>query len=157
MTGRELILYVPPCRKRGRPTDYDPAFCERVVEYGRDGMCREEIAAALDVSYPTFSNWLKVYPDFLYAATRAKELEYAYFLRAGREGMLNRHFNVQAWALQMRNRFGDRFRIRDAEPGDAPAGEETKAIRHDMERKLARIAAAGSAESASLKPNARSL
>ena len=152
MTGRELIVYVPPRRKRGRPTDYDPAFCERVIEYGREGMCRQEICAELDISFQTFSNWLKVHREFFDAATRAKELENAWWLKAGREGIFNRHFNAQGWALQFRNRFPEQMRLRDPEPGDHTP-QDVGALRHAMERKLSRIAA-GSAASVPFMPDA---
>lgn len=137
MTGREFVVSgplidhsSPPRRRRGRPTLYHPSMRTHVIRMGRRGMCREEIAAALDISHTTFSAWCRLYPEFLAAATRAKELEYAWWLRAGRKGQFQKGWNARGWALQMRNRFGDRFRIRDAESGDN-APQDAGALRAD--------------------------
>ncbi|MGO9171996.1 MAG: hypothetical protein ACLP7P_08540 [Rhodomicrobium sp.] len=140
-------LVVVEKRKTGRPSVYDPAMCEIVIACGREGMCREEIAAVLDISHKTFSRWLAEHEDFCQAATRAKELEYAWWLSAGRRGQFKRGWNAQGWALQMRNRFAERFRIRDAEAGDAP--QDATGVRDAMERKLSRIAEARRAQEVS--------
>jgi hypothetical protein len=126
-------------------------MCEIVIQCGREGMCREEIAAVLDISHATFARWLHEHEDFRDAATRAKELEYAWWLTAGRRGQFQKGWNAQGWALQMRNRFADRFRIRDETPGEAP--QDATGVRDAMERKLSRIAESRRAEAVSGQPD----
>ena len=149
-------LEILPARPRGRPTLYHAAHCERVLELAGQGCCKAEIAAALCVGRKTLDGWAKAHPEFRDALNCAKDLEYAWWLRAGREGQFIKGWNAASWALQMRNRFGKRFRsgtlpLRGEEPkGTANAGR----LRDEMERKLSRIADAGSEEEVSREPDA---
>lgn len=56
---------------RGRPTKYDPAFCNRVDDYLKTATKEnmhlpkiESFAILLDVSKNTMYEWAKIYPDF---------------------------------------------------------------------------------------------
>jgi hypothetical protein len=150
------VPVVLPARPRGRPTLYHPAHCERVLELANQGCCKAEIAAALCVSSKTLGAWAKAHPEFRDALSCAKELEYAWWLKAGREGQFIKGWNAASWALQMRKRFGNRF-CSDAAPGRG--GEPKEAanaarLRDEMERKLSRIADAGQEEEVPGKPDA---
>ena len=70
-------LEVLPARRRGRPSRYNSAYCDRVLELAAEGCCKAEIAAALHVSVKTLNAWTKTYEEFREAMNRAKELEYA--------------------------------------------------------------------------------
>ena len=137
-------LEVLPARRRGRPSRYNSAYCDRVLELAAEGCCKAEIAAALQVSVPTLNAWTKTYEEFREAMNRAKELEYAWWLTAGRKGQFMRTWNASGWALQMRNRFRKRFHdhfpAQDDTPEDSVNAEQ---LRAEMERKLSRIADAG--------------
>ena len=145
-----------PARPRERPTLYHAAHCERVLELAGAGCCKAEIAAALGVSRKTLGLWAKAHPEFRDALRCAKDLEYAWWLKAGREGQFIKGWNAASWALQMRNRFGKHFRAgaelsRGEEPKEASnAGR----LRDEMERKLSRIADAGQEEDVSCEPDA---
>jgi hypothetical protein len=150
-------LEILPARPRGRPTLYHPAYCERVLELASQGCCKAEIAAALCVSRKTLNSWAKAHPEFREALSCAKGLEYAWWLKTGREGQFVKAWNAASWALQMRNRFGKRFHDRAAlsrgeEPKDATnAGR----LRDEMERKLSRIADAGTEEEVPRQPDVK--
>ena len=68
-------------RPVGRPSLYDPAFCDQVIELGKLGKSTEAIGAILGVGTKTLYNWREQYPEFLQALELAKEFE----LRAIRE------------------------------------------------------------------------
>jgi hypothetical protein len=141
--GTDLEILRP--RGRGRPTLYNAAYCDRVLELAAEGCCKAEIAAALHVSVKTLTAWTKAHEEFRDAMIRAKELEYAWWLAAGRKGQFMRTWNASGWALQMRNRFRKRFRdkpppLREENPEDSVNAEQ---LRDEMERKLSRIADAG--------------
>jgi hypothetical protein len=91
--------------KIGRPTKYDPAMCDIVVQCGAEGMGRYEIAAELDVSLQTMVAWEEEHPAFLSATTRARQLSQAWWEKQGRKGIWSRDFNAPAYSLQVRNRF----------------------------------------------------
>lgn len=96
--------------KPGRPTDYRSEHCARVIELGRAGKSRAQIAAVLDISRQTLDNWQAAHPEFLEAMTRAKDLSLAWWETAGQEGIFERSFNATAWGLQVRNRFPEDYR-----------------------------------------------
>lgn len=97
------IEIIPP--KRGRPTSYDPAYCDAVIDLGAKGKSRAQIAASLSVCRSTLANWEKQHEDFLVAMTRAKDLELAWWEEAGQRGMFMTGFSANAFGLQIRNRF----------------------------------------------------
>jgi hypothetical protein len=145
-------------RPRGRPSLYDAAHCGRVLELGAEGCCKAEIAAALGVACSTLDAWGSERPEFREALRRARDLEYAWWLKAGREGQFTKNWNLASWEVQMRSRFGKRFagraptrQQRSPEPKDSTNAER---IREEIERKLSRIAEAGAAEGISRQPDA---
>ena len=144
-------------RPRGRPPLYDAAYTGRVLELAAQGCCKAEIAAALGVVCKRLDVWAAVHPEFRDALRRARALEYAWWLEAGRKGMNDKSWNLASWELQMRNRFGKRFtgrgtaRQRSPEPKDSPNADR---LREDMERKLSRIADASWAQQIPGEPDA---
>jgi uncharacterized NAD(P)/FAD-binding protein YdhS len=151
----DVDIEVLPIRRRGRPSRYNPAYCKRVLELAGDGCCKAEIAAGLQVSVKTLNAWMAASEEFHDAMTQAKELEYAWWLKVGRENQFTRTWNASAWALQMRNRFRRRFGDR-APPSKSTSKESVNAeqLRAAMERKLSRIADAQREESVSCDPDA---
>lgn len=59
----------------GRPSEYRDEYCERVIELGKEGKSRAEIASALNCSRTTLAAWEAEHPDFLDALHRAKDEE----------------------------------------------------------------------------------
>jgi DNA-directed RNA polymerase specialized sigma24 family protein len=151
----ELGLEVLPVRRRGRPCRYNPAYCDRVLVLAAEGCGKAEIAAGLGVSVKTLNAWMTAFNDFREAMSEAKELEYAWWLKVGRQNQFKRSWNASAWALQMRNRFrkrfGDRSPAKDETPEESVNAEQ---LRAEMERKLSRIADAQREESVSCDPDA---
>ncbi len=137
-------LEVLPARARGRPSRYNSAYCDRVLELAAEGCGKAEIAAALQISAKTLNAWIKTHDDFREAMSRAKEVEYAWWLTAGRKGQFMRIWNARGWALQMHNRFRDQFRDRFPSQDNLPEESvNAEQLRAEMERKLSRIADAG--------------
>jgi hypothetical protein len=149
-------LEILPARPRGRPTLYHASYCERVLKLASQGCCKAEIAAALCVSRKTLGAWAKSHPEFREALKCAKDLEYAWWLKAGRKGQFIKGWNAASWALQMRNRFDKRFRSGAALAGGEEPKEAANAgrLRDEMERKLSRIADAGQEEEVPRGPDA---
>lgn len=93
----------------GRPTDYLPEYCLRVVELGREGKSHAQIAAALDVSRMSLYRWAEAFPEFSDAITRARDLAQAWFEDCGQTGLVTPGFNASLWAKQVSCRFRDEY------------------------------------------------
>jgi hypothetical protein len=92
--------------KAGRPSKYDPKYCERVIELGKQGMSVVEMACAIGVARSTLeTEWTKAHPDFSEAFARAREESQAWWERTGREGMLSKSIDAAIFSRSMSARF----------------------------------------------------
>lgn len=57
-----------------RKTRYDPAICEQVAYWARDGLIDEEIAKRLGIHISTLYEWKKRYTEFSDALKKGKEV-----------------------------------------------------------------------------------
>jgi hypothetical protein len=93
-----------------RPTDYNPDFCEQVIEFGRQGKSLTWMASEIDVHKDTIYEWMKVYPEFSDAMTRARQLSQRWWEDKGQDGMLAPGFNASIWSRSMAARFPEDWR-----------------------------------------------
>ena len=93
----------------GRPSAYDPAYCDKVVELGKAGKSKAQMAAHFDVSRQTIDNWASDYPDFLEALNRAMAHCQAWWETKGAEGMEKPGFNAAVWKKSVEARFRDDY------------------------------------------------
>lgn len=56
----------------GRPSDYDPAYCERIVAFCADGYSLTAFAGAIGADRKSITNWAAAHPEFFLAVHRAK-------------------------------------------------------------------------------------
>lgn len=96
--------------KVGRPSGYNPAYCERVIELGREGKSKVQMAADFDVSKQTLLNWADAHPEFFDALTRAATLAQAWWENAGQVGLVADKFNGNVWSRSMAARFPEDWR-----------------------------------------------
>jgi hypothetical protein len=114
----------------GRPSKYDPAFCERVIELGREGCGKAEIADELDVSRQTLLNWSNEHPEFLDALQRAHDCSLAWWEKQARKNLSTSGYQSGLWKQAMSGRFPaepyrERFDV-DATVSDKRAVEMTE-------------------------------
>lgn len=89
----------------GRPSSYDPTFCDQVIAHGRAGKSRAWIAASLGVVRQTIANWESEHPEFLDAMTHAGLLAQMWWEDKGQEGMERPGFSAPIWSRSMAARF----------------------------------------------------
>ena len=90
----------------GRPSLYRPEYCERVLEFGREGMSVVEMAAEIGVSRNALEErWPQAHEEFREAFARARELSQAWWERQGRVGLTAERFNAQVYSRSMAARF----------------------------------------------------
>lgn len=93
-----------------RPTKYDPAFCEKVVEWGKLGKSIAWMAASLDVHKDTIYEWQKQHPDFSDALARARCQSQKWWEDQGQDNLCAAVFKDGMWRANMAARFQDDWR-----------------------------------------------
>lgn len=90
----------------GRPTKYDPKYCEEVLRMGAQGYSVVEMAAEIGVKRDTLeTNWPDKHPDFLEAFTQAMQLSQSWWEKQGRIALFADKFQNALWARSMAARF----------------------------------------------------
>lgn len=56
----------------GRPSEYDPAFCDQVEDFMALGYSKMAAAGEIGVCYNTLKAWMEVHPEFLTAVKRGE-------------------------------------------------------------------------------------
>lgn len=107
----------------GRPTSYDPSFCDRVIEMAKDGDGPAAYSAEFGIDRGTLYKWADTYPDFRTALNRAKQIEQVWWERAGRAGMHAKTFNAVVWKTSMQARFREDYTERKATEISGPNGD----------------------------------
>lgn len=102
-----------------RPTKYDPAMCEQVVELMRVGASKTEVCAELDICFDTLIAWQEAHSEFSEAVKRGVQLCQAWWEREGRTALRDKDFSYTGWYMNMKNRFG--WKDKQEIGGDASA------------------------------------
>lgn len=95
--------------KLGRPTKYRPEFCTRVIECGKEGMGKCEMAAELGITYDSFETYQQQHPDFFESVKAALRASQAWWESRGRQATFGAFdgYNATSYIFQMKNRFKD--------------------------------------------------
>lgn len=124
----------------GRPSEYDPAYCERVIELGKQGKSKVVMAAELGVTRTTFDNWSAAHPEFLEALAHAMLLSQAWWENAGQKGLTADKFNASVWSRSMAARFPEDWRENSRHEHTGAGGGPIQYANMTREERLARIA-----------------
>lgn len=101
----------------GRPTDYRPEYCDKVIEWGKQGKSKTWIASEIGVTRETLYEWERVHPEFSDAMARAKVFEQRWWEDAGQDGMKLQGFGQSIWSRSMAARFPKEWREKTAHVG----------------------------------------
>jgi len=96
----------------GRPSKYDPKFCETVIEVGEQGDTLAAMAEACDIHRETLNEWMKIHPEFSDAVKRGLQKAQVLWERSGLEMALGlkESGNPTTYIFNMKNRFKDDWR-----------------------------------------------
>ena len=95
--------------KEGRPSKYQPRFCDIVVQVGQRGGSMVAMAEACDVLRATLYDWADQYPEFSAALGRAKQAEQMFWENMGIKGIHADRFNAMVWKTSMQARFREDY------------------------------------------------
>lgn len=94
----------------GRPSSYDPAYCERVIELGNQGASVAEMAHEIGVVKQTLYDWAEAHPEFLDAFTRARLASQVWWEREGKANLKTSGYQSAMWSRSMAARFPEDWR-----------------------------------------------
>lgn len=131
----------------GRPSSYDPSFCDQVIELGKKGMSVVEMAAELGVHRETLEeNWPRDYPEFSEAFRIAKQCSQAWWESMGRVNLIMHKdsgtFNTGVWSRSMAARFPKDWR--EAKTVDLAADVNVQGKIESITRKIVKADGSGS-------------
>jgi len=116
----------------GRPTDYDPSFCDKVIELGKLGKSFEQMAMQLNVSYRTLCRWRKEYEDFCHALEEAQAYEQAWWEEMAQSYMIEEKdaakLNQGLWSRSMAARFPRKYSDRLKQEISGADGQDLKMV-----------------------------
>ena len=101
-------------RPVGRPSTYDPAYCQEVVELGKLGKSIEQICYDLNTPVRTLYEWRDRHPEFSQALEDAKGFEQAWWENQAHSYMVETkegaRLNHSLWSRSMAARFPKKYR-----------------------------------------------
>jgi hypothetical protein len=101
-------------KKRGRPTRYDSAFCERAIELGKEGKSRTQISAELDIHPRLLAHWEEAHEEFRHALELSRAHAMAHWEMLAQAHMIEipggPKVNTGLWSRSMAARFPEHYR-----------------------------------------------
>lgn len=101
-------------RPMGRPSKYDPKYCQLAIELGKKGKSTESIGATIGVGTATMYRWREEFPDFREALELAKEYELDWWEEIAQSHMIEEKdapkLNASIWSRSMAARFPKKYR-----------------------------------------------
>lgn len=126
-----------PAPKRAPRSAYKPEYCKRIVELGKKGKTKSQMAAALNIALSTFNAWMDAHEEFAEAYARADTQARAYMEGLAERGVfLGARFNDRAWLAMLRSRWPDFKDERSLELSGAVGGEPVKLVVSNLEAGL---------------------
>lgn len=121
----------------GRPSLYDPKYCNEVIAMGKQGYSVVEMAAEIGVARNTLeTNWPAAHPEFLEAFTHAMQCSQAWWERTGRVGMVENNISAPIWSRSMAARFPRDWR---EVKGTELTGKDGGAIQANTTQRIERV------------------
>jgi len=91
----------------GRPTKYDPAYCQQLIDHMADGASVGSFCAEIDVARATINLWASQHPEFMEALSRGKAKAQAWWEKVGRGIAMGEDGNASMCIFGMKNMGGD--------------------------------------------------
>lgn len=132
--------------KVGRPTLYEEAFCDQLIEHMAQGYSFKSFAGVVGVSFATLDVWEAAHQEFLEAHTTGESLSRIWWEKVGHTGMVGKigGFRENMWKYNIGNKwpkdFKERREVTGADGAPLMPASTTKAdIENQVEQMLADI------------------
>lgn len=121
----------------GRPTKYDPAFCDVAAEFMRDGYSAAALAGHLRVAYSTLRLWEKEHPEFSAAIKEGRAGAALWWEARLRDLAQKGEGNATACVFGLKNRVPEEWRdVSRVEQTGADGGPIEVSAREILKAKL---------------------
>jgi len=114
----------------GRPSKYDPAFCEKVIELGKLGKSFEQMASMLDVGITTFKRWREEHEEFRTSLEDAHGYAQTWWEDKAQANLIEHkdgeRINTGLWSRSMAARFPKNYSDRVKQEISGPDGMQLK-------------------------------
>lgn len=105
----------------GRPSKYDPAYCDQVVEIMADGYSLTAFAGTIRVHRGTLNEWMAVHPEFSEAVKKGKAACAVWWESANRANALSGQGNATSCIFGLKNMAPDEWRDKHEVEHTGPA------------------------------------
>lgn len=99
----------PIKRPMGRPTKYQPEYCEEIIKLGKLGKSIAQMASHFDVDKASIYDWAEKHKDFSTALARARAHSQTWWENEAQKHLKTRDFNAQLWLKSVASRFRDDY------------------------------------------------
>ena len=106
----------------GRPSKYDPEYCEAVIDHMSAGASLTSFAAEVGVARSTITEWTDTHPEFSAAVKRAKAKCAAWWELQGRTLAVNGGGNATLVIFGLKNMADEDWRDKQAVEHTGPDG-----------------------------------
>lgn len=135
----------------GRPSKYDPKYCEMVIEHMREGASLTSFAASIGVSRDTITEWGNVHREFSLAIKEGKAVCASWWEEVARKNAKEGGGNATLVIFGLKNMAADDWRERASVELSGPNGgviqtEEKSVTPRALAREIAFALAAGQKE-----------
>ena len=109
----------------GRPTKYDPAFCDDVLPFMAEGYSATALAGHIGVSRSTLYLWMDQHPEFSDAVKEGMAASAIWWENRLRDVASGGEGNATAAIFGLKNRAADDWRDKQAHEHTSPDGSMT--------------------------------
>jgi hypothetical protein len=92
----------------GRPTKYEPRYCEEIIQEMSKGMSKEGFAGKISISKQTLYSWMDKHSEFMDAVKVGEMKSLLFWESIGRSAIFGQitNFNTTCFMFHVKNRFG---------------------------------------------------
>jgi hypothetical protein len=114
----------------GRPSKYDPIYCNKVLEYGALGKSFEQMSALMGVGITTMKRWREEHEEFRTALEDAQALSQTWWEDHAQSYLVEHKdgekLNTGLWSRSMAARFPQNYSDRVKQEISGPGGTALK-------------------------------
>lgn len=114
----------------GRPSKYDPAYCDKVIELGKLGKSFEQMASMLGVGITSFKRWREEHEEFRTSLEDAHGYAQTWWEDKAQANLIEfkdgERINTGLWSRSMAARFPKNYSDRVKQEISGPDGAQLK-------------------------------